>query len=257
MTDTDLHGQTVAVTGGLGDIGGAICRRVAARGATVHLLDVRPPDDAAGALAELREVSGTDAGYHQVDVRDREGVEAVFAGLPRLDAVVGNAGVGIMAHFLDMTGDIWDEQIGINLTGCFNTGLAAARRMREHGGSIVFISSWIGTVPWPGMTAYCASKGGLDMLAKTMARDLAPHRIRVNVVAPGIVDAGPSLRIMRENPDFLAATRRVIPMGRLQTTDEVAAAVSFLLSADAGYATGSVLTVDGGCSLFKFEEDQA
>jgi NAD(P)-dependent dehydrogenase (short-subunit alcohol dehydrogenase family) len=257
MTTTDLRGRTVAVTGGLGDIGSAICRRAAASGATVHVLDIRPPDEAAQALETLRGLSGADAGYHQVDVRDLAAVEEVFTGLPRLDAVVGNAGVGIMAHFLDMTEQIWHEQIDINLTGCFNTGLAAARRMRGHGGSIVFISSWIGTVPWPGMTAYCASKGGLDMLAKTMARDLAAHRIRVNVVAPGIVEAGPSLRIMRENADYLAATRRVIPMGRLQSTDEVAAAVSFLLSADAGYATGSVLTVDGGCSLFKFEEDKA
>lgn len=253
MTILDLKGRAAVVTGGLGDLGTAICEQLAGRGAAVHIFDLLPPVDAQESLARLSETAGIEAKYEQLDVRDYPAMEAAIGSIPDLYAVVGNAGIGIMTPFLEMTPELWDEEIGINLTGCFNTGLAAARRLANTGGCIIFISSWIGTVPWPGMAAYCASKGGLEMLTKTMARDLAPNGIRVNAVAPGIVDAGPSKRIMSENAEFLRATQNVIPVGRLQRAEEVGSAVGFLIGDQSSYITGSILTTDGGCSLFQYE----
>ena len=124
---------------------------------------------------------------------------------------------------------------------------------RGHPGVIIFTGTWIQDVPWPGMTAYCATKSGIKMLAKCMARELAPHGIRVNIIAPGIVDAGPTAARIKKNPTFARHTARVIPLDRLQTPEEVGKAVAFLCSEDASYMTGTTLLVDGGCSLFRFE----
>ena len=107
------------------------------------------------------------------------------------------------------------------------------------------------------MAAYCASKAGLEMLAKVMARDLADLGIRVNAVAPGIVNAGAARKVAEENPEYAAVMGRVIPLGELGAPEQVAHAVAFLLSDASAYMTGSVLTVDGGCSLFKYEADDS
>ena len=256
MTDLRLDGQSIAITGALGDIGSAITHEVLRLGADAMIIDLAD-DAAARDRLEPFHRHGPDVRYAQADVRDYAQVEGALAAVPDLTGVVGNAGIGIMAPFLDMTPQIWSEQIDTNLTGCFNTGLAAARRLAGTGGSVVFTSSWIGSVPWPGMAAYCASKGGLEMLAKVMARDLADLRIRVNAVAPGIVNAGAARKVAEENPEFAAVMGRVIPLGELGAPEQVAHAVAFLLSDASAYMTGSVLTVDGGCSLFKYEADDS
>jgi len=154
-----------------------------------------------------------------------------------------------------VTDEHWQDQLQINLTGCFNLGQAAAQLMveRSRPGRIVFTGSWVGTVPWPEISAYSVSKAGVAMLAKSMARELAPHGILVNVVAPGIVDAGLAKRQRETHPSYAARIGRVIPLGKLQTAEQVAQVMAFMCSDAADYITGATILADGGCSLFSFD----
>ena len=134
-------------------------------------------------------------------------------------------------------------------------GQAAARKMVTSGtqGRIIFTSSWVARIPWPEIAAYTASKAGVDMLTKNMARELATHGILVNAVAPGIVAAGLAGRQMREEPQYAARAAKVIPMGQPGSPEDIAEAVVYLAGPATSYMTGSVLTLDGGCSLFQFD----
>ena len=231
----DLAGLGVAVTGAAGDLGSAMARELASRGAHVTLLDRVPEAEAAERIAAVDAVGS--CSYLQVDVTDRAGI---------VDA----------APFLEVSQTQWQEHLDINVTGCFNVGQAAARLMVERGtrGQIIFTGSWVGEIPWPEISAYCVSKAGVRMLAKSMARELAGHGIRVNVVAPGIVMAGMARRQYETDPDYARRASVVIPLGEFGTAEQVAKATAFLCSPDADYMTGSVLLVDGGASLFQFAD---
>lgn len=251
-----LAGLGIAVTGGAGDIGAAIGAELVRRGATVTLVDRKSEEEAQPWLARLREVGSVT--YRQADVRDRAALEQVLSSLDHLEIAIGNAGIVESAPFLDITDTQWRDHLEINLTGCFNLGQAAARLMVERGihGRIVFTGSWVQDVPWPEIAAYSASKAGLRMLARSMARELALHGILVNVLAPGIVNAGLARHQLETEPQYARRVAKVIPLGELQTADQVARAMAFLCSPDAAYITGSVLLADGGCSLFQFEEER-
>ncbi len=194
--------------------------------------------------------------YRQADVTDRAQVDVALAAIDPLDVVVGNAGIVQSAPFLEITAEEWQAHLDVNLTGCFNTGQAAARLMVERGrpGLILFTGSWVGEIPWPEIAAYSVSKAGVRMLARSMARELASHRIRVNVVAPGIVWAGMARRQFETDPAYAKRASVVVPLGELGTAEQIAQAVAFLCSPAAAYMTGSVLLVDGGASLFQFAE---
>jgi NAD(P)-dependent dehydrogenase (short-subunit alcohol dehydrogenase family) len=142
------------------------------------------------------------------------------------------------------------------LGGCFNLGQSAARLIVGRGrpGRIIFTGSWVQEVPWPEITAYSVSKAGIRMLARQMARELAGHGILVNVIAPGIVRAGLAKQQMETEPQYARRIKHVIPLGEPQTAEQVARATAFLCSEAADYMTGSTLLVDGGCSLFQFDE---
>jgi len=253
---SSLAGLGVVVTGGAGDIGGAIGAELVRRGATVTLIDRKSEQEAEAWLARVGEVGSV--AYRQADVRDRAALEHALRRVDPLDVAIGNAGVVESAPFLDITDEQWKTQLDVNLTGCFNLGQAAARLMVERGapGRIIFTGSWVQDVPWPEIAAYSASKAGLRMLARSMARELAPHGIPVNVLAPGIVDAGLARRQLETEPQYARRAAKVIPLGALQTAEQVARAMAFLCSPDADYMTGSVLLADGGCSLFQFDEEQ-
>lgn len=250
----DLAGLGIAVTGGAGDIGSAMAAELLARGAAVTLIDRTPAATARGVLARLEALG--DASYREVDVTDRAAVDEALAAIDPLDVAIGNAGIVEAAPFLDVTGDEWRHQLDVNLTGCFNIGQAAARLMveRECAGRIIFTGSWVGEIPWPDLTAYSVSKAGVRMLARAMARELAPRGIRVNVVAPGIVRAGLAKHQLETDPVYARRVSGVIPLGDLGTAEQVAQATAFLCSPESSYMTGSVLLVDGGCSLFQFDE---
>jgi NAD(P)-dependent dehydrogenase (short-subunit alcohol dehydrogenase family) len=250
-----LHGLGVAITGGAGDIGAAMGAELSSLGASVTLIDVKTPEEAEPWLERARGDEGA-VRYARADVSDRNALEGTLAGVDPLDVAIGNAGIVDSAPFLEITGQQWQRHLDINLTGCFYLGQAAARLMveRGRGGRIIFTGSWVQEVPWPEITAYSVSKAGIRMLARQMARELAPHEILVNVIAPGIVKAGLAKWQMENEPQYARRVRHVIPLGEPQTAEQVAKATVFLCSEGANYMTGSTLLVDGGCSLFQFSE---
>jgi NAD(P)-dependent dehydrogenase (short-subunit alcohol dehydrogenase family) len=250
----DLAGLGIAVTGAAGDIGSAMARELAGRGARVTMIDRLPPADAAARVAEVEALGECE--YRPADVTERAALEEVLAAVDPLDVAVGNAGIVDAAPFLDVSAEQWQAHLDINLTGCFNVGQVAARLLIERGrpGRIIFTGSWVGEVPWPDIAPYCVSKAGVRMLARSMARELAGHGIRVNVVAPGIVWAGMARRQFETDPVYARRASGVVPLGEFGTAEQVAKATAFLCSPDAEYMTGSVLLVDGGASLFRFAE---
>ncbi len=249
-----LQGKTAIVTGAAGDLGNAMARQLAENGAHVVLWDILPRAQASAAIERVRQHE-PEAEYREVDVRDRGAVDAAIAGLPRLDIVCSNAGIVDAQPFLELSQRNWQNHLDINLTGCFNVCQSAARKMvaERTRGRLILTSSWVGAIPWPEISAYSVSKAGVNMLVKQMARELAAHGILVNAVAPGIVDAGLAGRQLREEPQYAARVAKVIPLVEPGTPEEIAAAVVYLASPQTAYMTGSVLTLDGGCSLFQFD----
>ncbi|MDE2858337.1 MAG: SDR family NAD(P)-dependent oxidoreductase [Chloroflexota bacterium] len=249
-----LGGKTAIVTGAAGDLGNAMARQLAERGAHVVMWDIVPRAEAAHAVAGVRAHDAA-AEYAEVDVRDRAAVDEAIAHLEQLDIVCSNAGIVEAQPFLELSGDNWQNHLDINLTGCFNVCQSAARRMVADGtkGRLILTSSWVGSIPWPEITAYTVSKAGVNMLVKQMARELAARGILVNAVAPGIVDAGLAGRQLREEPQYAARVAKAIPLGEPGSPEEIAAAVVYLASPQTAYMTGSILTLDGGCSLFQFD----
>jgi NAD(P)-dependent dehydrogenase (short-subunit alcohol dehydrogenase family) len=220
----------------------------------VTLIDRKSPAEAAPWLDRAR-ING-DVAYIQADVRDRAAIDAALAALDPLDVAIGNAAIGHGIPFLNITSEQWQEHLDVNLTGCFNLGQSAARLMVARGrpGRIIFTGTWVQDVPWPEIAAYSATKAGVRMLARSMARELAAHKILVNVIAPGIVYAGLARHQMETEPQYARRIQHVIPLGELQTAEQVARATAFLCSTAADYMTGAVLLADGGCSLFQFAE---
>ena len=249
-----LQGKTAIVTGGAGDLGSAMARQLAEQGAHVVIWDLVSSEDAADAVEAVRKHDST-VEYRQVDVRDRAAVDAAMSTLDQVDIVCSNAGIVDAQPFLEISNENWQKHLDINLTGCFNVCQAAARKLVAQGraGRLILTSSWVGTIPWPEITAYTVSKAGVNMLVKQMARELAPYGILVNAVAPGIMKAGLAGRQLREEPQYAARVAKVIPLGEPGSPEEIAAAVIYLASPQTAYMTGSILTLDGGCSLFQFD----
>jgi NAD(P)-dependent dehydrogenase (short-subunit alcohol dehydrogenase family) len=250
----ELQGAGVAITGAAGDLGHAMSLELARLGARVTMIDRAPAAEAAERIAAVTRLG--DCAYVQADVTDRAAIEAALRTVDPLDVAIGNAGIVESAPFLEVTVEQWQAHLDINLTGCFNVGQAAARLMveRRRPGLVLFTGSWVGEIPWPDIGAYCVSKAGVRMLARSMARELAAHGIRVNVVAPGIVHAGMARRQYETDPAYARRASVVIPLGEMGTAEQVAQATAFLCSPQAAYMTGSVLLVDGGASLFQFAE---
>ncbi len=254
---SSLAAKHVVVTGGAGDIGRAIARELVDRSARVTIFDIQAPRDRRSPDGDrlADEVHHGRIDFREVDVCDRVAVRAALAQIDPFDVVVGNAGISKSAPFLEITDTQWKRHLDVNLTGNFYVGQEAARLMiqRGSGGQIIFTGSWVQDIPWPEIAAYSASKAGLVMLMKAMALELARHGIRVNVIAPGIVAAGMAKYQMDHEPQYAQRSSTIIPLGRMQTPEDVARALAFLCSDDASYMTGTTLLVDGGCSLFQFE----
>ena len=234
-----LDGRTAVVTGASRGIGRAIAVALAQAGATV-LAVARSAD----ALAEL---AGTTPGVEAwaADVGDPAFQAALAA--RRCDILVNNAGMNRPLPIAEMPTDALDAMLSLNVRSVYLVAQAAARSMLAAGGggAIVNMSSQMGHVGSPGRTAYCMTKHAVEGLTKAMAVELAPHRIRVNSVAPTFIDS-PWTAGMFADPAFRDFVLGSIPLGRLGTTEEVAAAVVYLCSPAAAMVTGTSLVVDGG-----------
>lgn len=239
-----LSGKVALITGASTGIGAATARVFVAEGAKVVLVARRSDrlDEAAASLAAPDRVVAVRGDVAQ-EADAKRAVDAAFDRFGRLDVVVSNAGIHKVTAFDAISDEEWDEMLAVNLTGSFRVCRAAARRMIEQGsgGSMVLVASTNAVVAEPGMAHYNASKGGLLMLTRSMAVDLAPYRIRVNAVAPGTILS----EITRPMVDAGFAFGS-IPVGRIGDAEEVAWPILFLASDEASYVTGAVLTVDGG-----------
>jgi 3-oxoacyl-[acyl-carrier protein] reductase len=241
----DLTGKTAIVTGASRGIGRAIAHSLAERGATV--VAAARGENAAATAAEIRERGGrAEAG--SADVTDPASVDALVSGVlerhGRIDILVNNAGIARDQLMLRMKRDDWDQVISTNLTSAFTCVQAVLKPMiKQRGGRIISISSVVGQMGNAGQVNYAASKAGLIGFSKALAREVASRNITVNVVTPGLVETDMTKAITEQaQADWASA----IPLGRLGTLDEVAAAVCFLASDEAAYITGHVLAVNGG-----------
>jgi glucose 1-dehydrogenase len=242
------------VTGSATGIGRSTAKRLAAEGAAVVVNYVGSEDQAASAVSEI-EGDGGRAIPIQADVSNEQQVEAMFARareeLGAIDLLVNNAGVEAPFALVDMPLEEWNRVLSINLTGAFLCAREAARGMTQAGGggAIVNMSSVHEQIPWESFAHYCASKGGMKLFAQTIAKELAPHGIRVVNVAPGAI-LTPINKDLIEHPEKRKEVEAEIPYGRLGTPEEIAAAVSWLASAEADYVTGTTLFVDGGMTTY-------
>jgi 3-oxoacyl-[acyl-carrier protein] reductase len=242
----DLTGRKALVTGATGGIGGAIARALHGRGAVVALSGTRRAalDGLAGALEERVHVI-------EANLADKEAVEALVpaaeAAMEGLDILVNNAGVTRDNLFLRMKDEEWDTVLSVNLTAAFRLSRAAVKgMMRRRFGRIVNIGSVVGATGNPGQGNYAASKAGLVGMTKALAAEVATRGITVNCVAPGMI-ASPMTDALNEKQR--EAILKAIPMGRLGEGHEVAAAVVYLASAEAGYVTGHTVHVNGGMAM--------
>jgi 3-oxoacyl-[acyl-carrier protein] reductase len=241
----ELAGKIALVTGASRGIGRAIAVTLARQGAVV--LAAARGDNAAQTVAAITEAGGR-AEMVSVDVTDAEALEAlpgeIVSKHGRLDILVSNAGITRDQLLIRMKREDWDAVIATNLTATFTLAQAAMRPMlKQRGGRIIAVSSVVGQMGNAGQTNYAASKAGLIGFAKALAREVASRGITVNVIAPGMIDTTMTRAITDKAQTDWAAQ---IPLGRLGSVDDIAAAASYLASDEAAYITGHVLAVNGG-----------
>ncbi len=242
--------RTVVITGASRGLGQAIALGFGAEGAHVYVGHRTRQSDAEATAEAIREAGGSGAPL-QFDVRDRKAVEAAFgrviAERGAIDVLVNNAALSRDTFFPMMSAEAWDDVLATNLSGVFHCCRAVVRHMVSRGaGAIVNVGSVAGLHASPGQANYAASKGGLLALTRTLAAELAPRGIRVNAVVPGLLATGMVVRMDRR---IVERKRKMIPLGRLGTAEEVSQAVLFLASDQAGYVIGQALVVDGGLTL--------
>lgn len=260
MSET-LRGQVAVVTGANSGIGEAVALSLGKAGASVVVNYVTHPDRAQDLVSRI-EANGARAAAIRADVSKEDDVERLFdetlERFGHLDVLVSNAGIQKDAAFVDMTLDQWNAVLGVNLTGGFLCARRAAREFVRQGvqddrscaaGKILFISSVHEVIPWSGHVNYAASKGGISLLMKSVAQELARHRIRVNSIAPGAVKT-PINRKAWESTSARERLLELIPYDRIGDPEDIGKAAVWLASDESDYVTGATLFVDGGMTLY-------
>jgi len=258
---TSLDGQRALVTGSNSGIGEAVLRGLAEAGAAVVLNYVSNDERAEMIVSEIREAGGRAIAI-KADVSREDQVQAMFrqacAELGSIDILVNNAGLQKDAPLHEMTLAQWQFVIDVNLTGQFLCAREAVREFLRRGvvpelscsaGKIICLSSVHDVIPWAGHANYAASKGGVAMLMKTMAQELAMKKIRVNSISPGAIKT-PINKPAWDTPEAEAALLKLIPYYRVGETRDIARAAVWLASDHSDYVTGATLYVDGGMTLY-------
>ncbi len=250
-----LHGRHALITGASSGIGKATAIRLAADGAAVavNYYSEHEKSDADAVVTQIQDAGGTALAV-QADVGSEDDVQRMVAttveAFGGLDLLVNNAGIEKQIPLLQMTLADWEPVISTNLTGTFLCLREAGKAMANAGGGVIVnMSSVHEFIPWPGFAHYCASKGAVKLLMQTAARELAEHHIRVVNVAPGAIIT-PINQFVLDDPEAKQAVESEIPLGRMGSAEEIAAAVAWLASDQASYVTGTTTIVDGGMSLY-------
>jgi glucose 1-dehydrogenase len=256
-----LKGQKALVTGASSGIGQAVAVALGQAGADVVVNYV---GEAKGANATLESLgaSGVKAYAHKADVSKEEEVKAMFAAMldkfGTIDILVANAGLQRDSGFLEMTIEQWNTVLGVNLTGQFLCAREAAREFIRRGvkpdvscaaGKIIHMSSVHQEIPWAGHVNYATSKGGIKLLMESLAQELAPHKIRVNGIAPGAIRT-PINKPAWDTPEAYKALMTLIPYGRIGEPEDIGRAAAWLASDASDYVVGTTLFVDGGMTLY-------
>jgi glucose 1-dehydrogenase len=256
-----LKGQKALVTGANSGIGKGIAIALAHAGADV-LLNFRSNPESAQQVVEEANHCGSRVIAHQADVSDEGQVQAMFARMfeefGTIDILVNNAGLQQDAPFEQMTLKQWNTVLGVNLTGQFLCAREAVREFKRKGvrkevscaaGKIICISSVHEVIPWAGHVNYAASKGGVMLMMKSIAQEVAPYRIRVNSICPGAIRT-PINRSAWDTPEAYNDLLRLIPYKRIGEVEDIGRVAVFLASDDADYIHGTSLFVDGGMTLY-------
>lgn len=256
-----LVGQNALVTGANSGIGEGIARELAAAGANVVVNYVVHPDTAQAICDDINQHGVGKAIAIAADVSKEAEVQAMFAEavgqLGTLDIVCSNAGIQRDARLTDMTLAQWNQVIGVNLTGAFLVAREAAREFTRRGmrevssalGKIIFTSSVHQVIPWAGHCNYATTKGGIMLLMRSLAQELAPQKIRVNSICPGAIETAINRKAW-ETPAAAAALEKLIPCGRIGLPVDIARAAAWLASDQSDYLYGASIFVDGGMTLY-------
>jgi glucose 1-dehydrogenase len=256
-----LKGQKALVTGASSGIGEAAARHLAKAGAAV-VVNYHSEKDAAEKIVQDIVSEGGEAIAIGANVAKEDEVLAMFQQMYQsfgtIDILVNNAGLQKDAALVDMTLEHWNLVIGVNLTGQFLCAREAAKEFLRRGvkpdvscaaGKIICMSSVHQVIPWAGHVNYAASKGGIDMMMKTLAQELAPQKIRVNSIAPGAIETQINTAAW-STPEAKAKLLQLIPSGRVGVPDDIGKAAVWLASDDSDYVNGATLFVDGGMTLY-------
>ena len=256
-----LAGQKALVTGGSSGIGPAVALALGGAGADVAV-NYRSGEREAQEVVDAIKDKGSNAIALQADVAKEDQVQAMFAKMfdafGTIDILVANAGLQKDAPFDEMTLQDWNTVIGVNLTGQFLCAREAVREFKRRGvrkeiscaaGKIICMSSVHDVIPWAGHVNYAASKGGVMLMMKSIAQEVAPYRIRVNSISPGAIRT-PINRQAWETPEAYAELLKLIPYKRIGEPEDIARAAVWLASDEADYLTGTSLYVDGGMTLY-------
>ncbi|MGB5962052.1 MAG: SDR family oxidoreductase [Coleofasciculaceae cyanobacterium] len=256
-----LKGQKALITGSSSGIGEAAARNLAKAGASVVINYHSDKEDAEKIVNDIRSEGG-EAIAIGANVAKEDDVIAMFEQMYQhfgtIDILVNNAGIQKDAALVDMTLADWNLVINVNLTGQFLCAREAAKEFLKRGikpdiscaaGKIICMSSVHEVIPWAGHVNYASSKGGIDMMMKSLAQELAPHKIRVNSIAPGAIETSINTEAWK-TPEARADLLKLIPYNRVGVPDDIGKVVVWLASDDSDYVHGTTLFVDGGMTLY-------
>ena len=257
--------QNILVTGALGEIGRVVISRLHQIGAGVIAVDLADSESGSHTLNELLQFDNFDKGgsvrhfYAQTDMRNESEIDNLVASLADNfpTSVVLLAGIVKSGNLVDQSDLSIHQVIETNLTAqmIFAKKILEVWLRREIAGNMVMVGSWVGHVPWPGITPYAAAKAGLVAATRGIAREYAKFGIRANLIEPGIVNVGMAAKQWNTEDDYRDRAMRAIPLKRLQEASEVADGIQFLLSPAANYMTGATLLLDGGASLYPLDPE--